>query len=67
MDIKNINYKVRGIDTMSTKKYKFSSTDRDPTFLYTRSPFTYLNDKIKAQKKLQKIEKEMDKVYFKIK
>ena len=62
--MKNIKFKIHEIDTQSTKRYKFSSTDRDPTFLYTKSPFTYLNDKIKTQKKLNQIEKDMENVTY---
>ena len=57
-----VQYKIPEKEVQSTKKYKFSSTEREPTFLYTRSPFTYLNDKIKDYKQIRKIEKDVEKV-----
>lgn len=48
----------------STKKFKFSSTEREPTFLYTRSPFTFFNEKIKQFREIRKLEKESVNVFY---
>lgn len=37
--------------------FKFSSSERNPTFLYTRSPYTFMNEKIKKDKEIRMLEK----------
>ena len=45
------------IKVRRSNAYKFSSSERDPTFLYTKSPFTFTNEKIKKEKEIRKIQK----------
>ena len=56
--LKKVPYRdPSAIKLKKSSAFKFSNSDRDPTFLYTRSPFTFMNEKIKKQKQIRRLEK----------
>ncbi|CAI2387130.1 unnamed protein product [Moneuplotes crassus] len=54
-------YEIKRPENKTTKRYKFSSSEREPTFLYTSNPYTKTNEQIQTEKKKKRIIEEVEK------